>query len=381
MHASAAKCSVTPSQIAAFRLSRHHLLNQGAADLVTVCRDVGGIQAQLMVAAEMALWARNHKISRTQIHDALWREHSLIKTASLRGTLHLIPADEFSVYITALRNSRVASAMRIMSRFNITPKEASAMNNVILEELGDGPVLQRGLTKRIRPKVSRNIRRCMDKVWSVFRLAIAEGLVCCGPERGVEVTLVRTDQWLPRQKRIEEQEAKRILLRRYLSAYGPATVRDFSHWTGMSMKESREAWDSMQDELVEVTVEDHRTWLLRHDLEDFASSNLDGSVLRLLPHFDCYLLAHSEKEHLVGAGNYKRVYRSQGWISPVILLDGRVVGTWSYKRRGQRLTTQIELFEKIPKLLQGRIKEETDSLERFMQSKSAASGGVKTKSK
>ncbi len=380
MHAATVNCSVTPSQIAAFRLSRHHLLHQVSPDPVTVCRDVGGIQAQLMVAAEMSLWARNHEISRAQIQDALWQERSLIKTASLRGTLHLIPADQFSVYVAALRNSRVEAVMRILSRFNVTLREATAMNDVILEELGAGPVPQRELTRRIRPKVGKNLRKWIDKVWSAFRLAIAEGLVCCGPGRGVEVTLVRTDHWLTRQKKIEEREAKQILLRRFLGAYGPATLRDFSHWTGMSMKESREAWDSMQGELVEVAIEDRPTCLLRGDLKLLASSKLDGTVLRLLPHFDCYLLAHSEKEHVVGAGNYKRVYRNQGWISPVILLDGRVVGTWSYKRSGQRLTTEIELFENTPRRLQERIKEETVSLERFMQSKSGTKDEPKERS-
>jgi len=380
MHATAVKCSVAPSQIAAFRLRRHHLLHQVSPDPVTVCRDVGGIQAQLMVAAEISLWSRNHEMSRAQIRDALWQERSLIKTASLRGTLHLIPADEFSVYVAALRNSRVAAVMRIMSRFDVTVKQASAMSDVILEELCNGPVLQRELRKRILPKVSRNVRRWMDKVWSVSRLAIAEGLVCCGPERGVEVTLVRTDHWLTRQKKIEEREAKQILLRRFLGAYGPATLRDFSHWTGMSMKDSREAWGSIEDELVEVAIQGRRAWLLRDDLKLLTSSKLDGPALRLLPHFDCYLLAHFEKDHLLGADNYKRVYRNQGWISPVILLDGRVVGTWSYKRSGQCLTTEIELFEKTPRRLQERIKEETVSLERFMQSKSETKDEPKERS-
>jgi uncharacterized protein YcaQ len=376
------KRSVIPSQIAAFRLSRHHLLNQGSADILTVCRDVGGIQAQLMAAAEMSLWARNHEISRAQIQGALWKEHALVKTATLRGTLHLVPAAEFSVYITALRNSRIREVMRIMSRFSIALKEASALNDVIVKELGNAPVPHRELTKRIRPRVSKNVHKWMDRVWGVmvFRLAFAEGLVCYGPDRGGEITLVHTDHWLQREEQIEEQRAKQILLRRYLGSYGPATVRDFAHWTGMSMKESRETWNSTADDLVEVAIGDHPAWLLREDLEVLAGSNLEGPVLRLLPYFDCYLLAHFEKDHLIGAGNYKRVYRNQGWISPVILLDGRIVGTWSHQRNGQLLKIQTELFEKIPKALQRRIEEETASLERFLQSKSATKDGVRPRS-
>jgi len=83
--------SVSTEQIHAFRMQRHHLLDQRISDPVRVCADICGAQAQLMSAAEIALWARVRKLKREAIHSALWETRSLVKTLVMRQTLHLIP--------------------------------------------------------------------------------------------------------------------------------------------------------------------------------------------------------------------------------------------------------------------------------------------------
>src|SRR5437016_7404420 len=103
-----------------FRLRRHHLRDTTPDDAVAICRDVCGVQAQLMPAAYLQIWVRNRGIRRADIESALWKSRTLVKTSLMRQTLHLIPSDEFSTYITALKASRVAGALRIMSRFGIT---------------------------------------------------------------------------------------------------------------------------------------------------------------------------------------------------------------------------------------------------------------------
>src|SRR6267378_4947381 len=102
----------TPSRtgidsVAAFRLRRHHLLDDPADDAVTICRDMCGVQAQVMSAAYLQLWTRNHAITRAEIENALWKFRTLVKTSLMRQTLHLIPTDEFSLYIASLKPSRV----------------------------------------------------------------------------------------------------------------------------------------------------------------------------------------------------------------------------------------------------------------------------------
>jgi uncharacterized protein YcaQ len=364
------------SQVAAFRLARHHLVDRSAADLVGICRDVCGIQAQVMSSAAMACWARMIGITADAIHSALWKRRTLVKTSCMRQTLHLLPSADFPIYITALKRSRRAALLRGMARFGMTATDLNGLNALVMESLQPGPMSQRDLTEAVKPRLNKRIRAWMERFWSILRPAVVEGLICYGPEqrdgkgRRNDAVFVRVDQWLPRQKGLDEMKdeltSQHILLRRYLQAYGPATLRDFSFWSGISMKESREIWNSLSQELAEVSIEGQKRSILGRDLDVLAKSVLDDEVVRLLPGFDPYLLAHAEKDHIVSSQHYKRIYRNQGWISPVILINGRVVGIWSCTRKGKALSCKVELFEKVSKLHRTKIQDEAESLGRFL---------------
>ena len=363
---------LTWSQVSAFRLTRHHFVDRGPAPLATVTRDVCGIQAQVMSAAHMALWARMHHLTRRDLHSALWKSRTLVKTSCMRGTLHLLAAPDLPLYISALRSSRIRAMRKIQARDGrVSEKEGDAVMHAVAETLHSGPMTRGDLTERI---LSLNILGKKAKKWfelgwwGVVRQAIVEGLICYGPDRGPEVTFVRVDQWLPKQKQLGEQQAKQLLLRRYLRAYGPATPRDFAKWTGMSMPEVRPIWESVRGELLEVSIEDSKGWLLREDCKQLSKCDLGEPVLRLLPNFDPYMLAHVQKHHLVDRPYYKRVYRNAGWISPVVLLDGKSIGTWSLTHRGKDSYLNVQLFAKTAKIFRARIEQEAASLARFLES-------------
>ncbi len=322
-----------------------------------------------MSAAEIQLWARNHQLTRAEIRSALWENRRLVKTSLMRQTLHLIPAEDFCIYISALKGSRAEALQRNMSKYaGVTQKDTTTLNAAIVEALHDGPMTQPELMENILPKVGTNLRKWAEIAWSIqiFRSALVEGLICYGPERGKKATFVRTDQWLPNLKEVAEQKAKQILLRRYLRAYGPATPQDFSKWSGMLMTEVKPVWESLADALVDVQIEKRNVFILRDDFDLLANSNFSEPVLRLLPAFDPYLLGHADKNHLVTAENYKRVYRNQGWISPVILFKGKVIGVWSLHRQRQQTILEIESFERFSKMLKKEIEKEAASLGAFL---------------
>ena len=133
------------------------------------------------------------------------------------------------------------------------------------------------------------------------------------------------------------------------------------------MKEARAAWELLEQEVVEVCIEDKKGWILRQDYAQLRNSCFGEQVLRLLPSFDPLMLGHVDKNHLVDSRYYKRVYRNQGWISPVVLLNGRVIGTWSNKRRGNRLSLDIEPFQNFSKSIRTKIEEEAASLGDFQE--------------
>ncbi len=285
----------------------------------------------------------------------------------MRQTLHLIPAADFYLFIRALEKSRFQALLRIMSKFGITTEEVDDLNETIVEALNDGPLGQRELTERIRRRVGKKVREWMARFWNPSRPAMVKGLICHGPNRGKESTFVRVDRWLSDGPNIEEVEAKRILLSRYLSAYGPATLQDFSRWSGIPVGEATAVWNSLAGELVGVWNGDQERFLLREDYQDLAGAGFANPVMRFLPAFDSYLLGHAVKSHLLDEQDYKRVYRSQWWISPTVLLNGRIVGTWSLVRTSKRIRLEIGFFGKVPRSLDALVEGEATSLGSFLE--------------
>ena len=350
-------------QIHAFRLRRHHLLDQSAKDLITICRDVCGVQAQIMSAAQLQLWARNHAITPDMVNDALWKNRSLVKTSLMRQTLHLVPADEFSLYIAAQKGARARAVLSIMARFKITRDEADALSELILDALKGGPLPRVAITEAVRRKVSKRVRAWMDKVFTIVRLPVIDGRVCYGPGEGNQTTLVRTDQWLPAQPQVDEVNAQKELLCRYLRAYGPATLQDFAHWSLISVAEVKALRPLVESEVAEYG----EALVLREDVKALQSASFSQSSVHLLPYFDVYLLAHRVKEHFLKPQFYKRVYRNQGWISPVVLINGEIAGVWGYKLSRKILDVEVELFARIDQRIRKQIKDRAAELADLFQ--------------
>jgi len=360
----------TRSQVAAYRMARHHLHDSSGDSVESISAAISGVQAQVMSCAELQFWARNHNLTRAQISGALYKDRSVVKTSLMRQTLHVIPSRDFSLFISALKTTLLAQAHRIAGRFGVTRAELDDLSSQVVEFLREGPLTQPDIRKRIEPRASKRMKAWMSRVSSILRAPVAEGLICYGPTRGAKITFVRTDHWLPGQPRkMDPREAQQALLLRYLTAYGPATPRDFAKWSGIGMQEIKESWDAVKDQLIEVIIEGESAWLPRKSFKQFSEADFSEPVVRLLPAFDPFLLAHTAKDHLVHRTHYKRVYRNQWWISPVILIDGRVAGIWSHTRKSGNLRMEVAPFEKFPKKIRALIEEEAASIARFLDAR------------
>ena len=357
--------SFTADQVAAFRLARHHLTGHATASLVSVCRDAGGIQAQVMSAAELSLWTRRRETTRADVQAALWTRRDLVKTTSMRMTLHLLPARDFQMYIGAMKTSSMAHVHRTLKRIGAGPTHVDTMIRTVMDALAEGPKTQQDLLARAKLKAAKGMRIWLKYAWSAMRPAILEGLICYGPPRGAEATFVRVDQWLPKQTGVDAVDARVELATRFLSAFGPATHRDFSKWSGLKTSDTKPVFDSLAGVIEPVVVDGAPCWILRRDRAELAGAALDRTPT-LLPSFDTFLLAHAAKDHLIEPPFYKRVYRNQGWLSPVVLVAGRIVAVWSLEQRARAYTVDVRPFTALDRRVRAGIEREADALGRFL---------------
>jgi len=326
----------------AFRLARHHLLRRAPRGaLLEVASAIGGAQAQVMSAAELQLVTR----SRAKVADvraALWTDRTLVKTWLIRGTLHLIPAADLPIYSAAMRNLMWTPAWFKWLRMN--ERELDALVAAMGDALSDEPMTKEELTARVGRGRPKHIREAISGSWgSLLKPAARRGLLAFGPSRGTNVTLVNPRHWLRGWKDVDTDEASAELARRYLRAYGPATKKDFVRWFGYLRRGRVDPWPALAEELVDVDVEGTRLQILAKDARALARTAPPRSV-QLLPPFDPYLMGHSSRDHLFDKVHRWKVSRVAGWISAVVLVDGRVEGTWTHARSGETLVVNVAPF-------------------------------------
>jgi len=375
---------VSPAQVAAFRLSRHHLVKRApAGDLARVAGDMAGVQAQLMSAAQISLWARTRGLRPEDIERALWEDRTLVKIWCMRGTVHLVPAEDHAMFVRGC-TKRTARALDWMARAGIPAGPVDRLLEAVRQAL-DRPRTRKELAVHVSESLGIKLHAKGGRGWGgpadaagfevgdrtlsvggILFLACMRGIACSGPDRGNEATFVRPDVWLPHWRDMPQEEAEEGLLRRYLRAFAPASVQDFALWTYMTIGGAREIFERLGSELASVSVGGRTAWALRADGSALRRAKIERPSVRLLPYFDAFLLGHKEKTHLVDAAHYKRVYRAQGWLSPVVLVDGRAAGVWSHERKGARLSVRVTPFRAMPQATRALVREEADDLGRFL---------------
>jgi len=363
---------LTWPQALAWRVRQHHLdAPVPRKAMLEVASRLCGLQAQVMSSAELTLWARVDKLAPADVHDALWQDRTLVKSWAMRGTLHLLPAAEYTTWQAALSTYRHYQQPAWLKYFQVSAAELEQLIEAIGEAL-DGTVASRNeLADRVAQITgSKKLGNHVLQSWgSMLKPAAFRGKICFVPSVGQNVRFTRPDSWLKGWHAVEPDAARLDIARRYLSAYAPASAADFARWFAISPADARRLLERLGDEATTVDVDGQKLWMLREDIGVAAKLEPSGSV-RLLPAFDQYVLgAPRDRAAFLDLKHKARVYRSQGWISPVLLVDGQMVGVWRHERKGTRLSVAVEPFEPVSQTVKRQTEAEAERLAAFIGGK------------
>lgn len=357
-------------QVASWRLSRQYLSKRArSAAILDVASRLCGLHAQVMSSAELTLWARLEKLDRNAVQQALWKSRTLVKTWAMRGTLHLLPAAELPMWHAILATSRRYLRPEAWKKYyGITLEQLDQLTQAIGVAL-DGRVMTREeLMAEVQRITGTATASAISTSWgTIFKPAAFTGRLCFAPSVGQRVRFTRPDSWLGSSPApMDSSEAAAQVTRRFLTAYGPATRRDLARWFGSGMTIVRPWIAGLADEISQVEIEGASAWMLTRDTRSIRESAPARSVA-LLPAFDQYIIAASpHAENLMPQGLRARIYRSQGWVSPVLLVNGRIAGVWRHELKGSRVDVTIEPFDKVPSWVRKGAEEETERLGEFL---------------
>lgn len=329
----------TGDQVRAWRMARN--LDLGArCDAVSIARRLGGVQAQVTSSAEQAVAVRG--AAPGAVADAL-AERTLVRTWAQRGTLHLLPSDEVGAYLSLLAVARTWEKSSWQRTF-ATVEQMDLLAEAAVAVL-DGAVLTRAeLVAAIMDRVGHRagadaLRESLGSGWGALLKPLAwQGVLCNGAapadaDAG-RVTFTGPASWLPGWSGLPDPDAAAaVVVPAYLGAHGPATPAAFDQWLlrGATPRATVKGWFAAlvdAGELALVDVDGERRHARAADLDALAEARPTGRVA-LLPAFDQLVLGPGTgAAEVLDPAHRAQVSRAAGWIAPVLVRDGRVVGVW-----------------------------------------------------
>ena len=336
--------------VLAWRTARQGLTTRvPATELLDVVARLCGVHAQVASSAELTLWARLDGLEPGTVDRLLWRDRALVKTWAMRGTLHLLRASELPRYTAALSRLKPRHHQPAWLRAHgLEREQAEAMVAAIRHVLAAGPPLTReALAGAVAARTGHDdlAGKLAGGFGDLLKPAAFVGDLCHAEPDGRLVRFTAPRAWLGAWDASDPAAASAEVARAYLSAYGPAPREQFQRWFGMtSPAEAGRRLRELGDELEEVDVDGERGWMLAADAGAAAAAE-PGGVVRLLPGFDQYVVTAPRAAEAVLPARFRaRVYRSLGWLSPVLLVDGRMAGVWSHQKQGDELLVEIDAF-------------------------------------
>jgi len=331
-----------------WRLARHHLDERAPkSNLAGVVGDIGAVQAQVMSAAELQVAVRCD-CTVEDVRDALWKRRTLVKTWLMRGTLHLARAEDLPLFTAAMSKRWIRVNKAWLKFFNVTEAEVWKLTDDIGAALDGTPKTREQVIDAVASGRAERIRDALRSGWGgMLKPAARNGRLCFGPSRGQSVTFVSPQKWLSGWREADPESALVEMARRYVHTYGPANKGDFAYWWGSWSGVGVAAWSGLEDQLVPVSVEGWRANVLRADLAGIGAGRPPATRVQLLPNFDPYLMGHAKRDHLFDAEHGPKVSRTADWISPVILVDGRVEGVWAYSLNRTKLNVTLTPFTRL----------------------------------
>jgi hypothetical protein len=283
---------------------------------------LGAVQAQDYLGALWAVGLRMPSATEQAVEQAL-AEKTIVRTWPMRGTIHFVaPAD--ARWMLELLTPRVVRGSKgRMAQLGLDQTIFEASAKVLSKELQGGKQLTRPAIYELLERA--NIATDNSRGLHILGRLAHERLLCFGARAGKQPTFALLDEWVPEAKSIPRDEALAKLAMRYFTGHGPATLQDFVWWAGLTLADARAGLGAVASQLGCEDVGGQEYYFA----QELPAALPDPRKAFLLPPFDEYLVAYRDRSASLDPLHSSLVVPGgNGIFHPIVVIDGRVVGTW-----------------------------------------------------
>jgi Winged helix DNA-binding domain len=347
------------------RLTNQKLVDSRLATPQDVVAWQGAVQAQDFAGAKWALGLRARGLGDADVERA-FNDGAILRTHVLRPTWHFVtPAD--IRWLLTLSAPRVHAANRsVYRKYELDAKTFSRSRTVLERALKRKTFLTRDELAAALERAGISADRI--RLAYVVIHAELEQVICSGPRRGKQFTYALLDERAPRVRPISSDESLARLSERYFSSHGPATIRDYVWWSGLTVRQATTGIELVKPSLERIEIDHLTYWRAPAPARVRKVPALSGAFL--LPNYDEYLIAYRDRDGVVEPALARRwgAAGPEAYAHPVVV-DGRFAGVWRRAVKRDAVVVEVTPYRALKVGERKSVEEATERYGRFLRLK------------
>ncbi len=324
------------------------------------------MQAQEYAMSKWAIGLRLGDVTDADVEKA-FNDGEILRTHLLRPTWHFATPDDIR-WLIELTGPRIRKAMTYYEReLELDNQLFKKCNDIIGKALTGGNHLTR--TALCDLLINNGISLNGRQMGHVMMNAEMDCLVCSGKRQGKQFTYALFDERAPTRLSIDMDEALLLLAQRYFASRGPATLKDFSVWSGLTITDAKKAGSMLDNnEFTKETFNDIEYILKRETLEmalDAASAKKIQKSF-LMPDYDEYGMGYIDRTAIFNPIKLSSEFRKKNPVfDRMVIVDGIIEGTWKRTVKAKSVVVETYLFRELSKVKSEAVKKSVNRFVKF----------------
>jgi hypothetical protein len=329
---------------------RHRLFNQQIATTKFTRPEeiVDWLIAMQAQEYAMAKWAIGLRLpgSTDEIVEKAFADGAILRTHLMRPTWHFVtPADiRWLLKLTAPRVEVVSAFM--FRQLELDNKTFKRSNDIIAKTLEGGKQLSR--TELQSALKQKKIAADGFRLSYLMMKAELDGIICSGARRGKQFTYVLLDERVPPAKPLTKKEALAELTTRYFTSRGPATVKDFATWSGLSVTEAKEGVAMLPSRFIHEIINGQDYIFIP---TSFTNNKIQANFL--MPDYDEYGMGYKDRSAIFNLKVDLSQFKNENPLfNRMIIIEGKIAGTWKRIIKNNSVVIETVPFSPLSKTKQ-----------------------------
>ena len=319
---------------------------------------MGAMQAQDYSMAKWAVGVRLPGSTDARIEAAI-TSGEIIRTHVLRPTWHFVSPDDI-YWMLELAAPNILSAMRSRHKELELNEAVQKKSNAIIEKLllgGNQLTRDEIFAELEQKKIATDNQRGVH----ILMRAELDGVICSGATKGKQQTYALLAERVPKKETFRKEEALAELAKRYFTSHGPATIQDFIWWSGLSVGDAKRGLEAVKSNFISEEIDSQIYWFA-----DNVVYSKKNESLYLLPAYDEFVISYKDRITILTPESQAKAISNNGIFWPVIVSNGKVIGTWKREQKKDSVIIETEFFTSRQKTTAAQCKNRAEQFGNFI---------------